>query len=687
MKKYIKQLIKLINYERDAEIELMTNEIKNLSPKKRESLGRAINKVKGKYLGKQLGSQIVQFGRSEKIETEISVGDMVLISTGYPLRSDLTGTVVEKGARFIKVAFEKSIPKWTLKKKVRIDLYANDVTFRRMEDNLMHLNTKGKNALEYSLKKRDPKENKKEKYIGFKRISYDKIHIKILFFLNINKDFNEKYIDFIDKSLNESQKNAVRNAVNTENFFLIHGPFGTGKTRTLVELIQQEVRQSNKVLVTAESNSAVDNILDRLSQNKKLKITRLGHPQRVSKENIAYSLAYKSENHQLTGKINKNYKRIEQISETRDRFTKPTPQYRRGFNDSDILYNASKGKGGRGISSSKMESMANWLLENEKISEIHYKIKKLENKIVKDIINSSDIILSTNSTAAIEEIARTKFNVVIVDEASQATIPSILIPLSKARRFILAGDHKQLPPTIISKKAHFLEKTLFEELIKKYPNKSSLLNVQYRMNNFLMKFPNSEFYNGNLKSDSSVDDINLDEIIDLEELSRLKESDVEKQLHNNLKPLLFIDTSNLKNNEEKHLKDSKSIINQSEADIATSIAKFYLGTGINPKDIGIISPYADQVNLIQDKIPIEVKSVDGFQGREKEIIIISTVRSNKNKDIGFLKDLRRLNVAITRAKRKLIVIGNKNTLKGNSTYSKLIKFCAKNDLLINFRHT
>ena len=654
MKKYIKQLIKLINYERDAEIELMTNEIKNLSPKKRESLGRAINKVKGKYLGKQLGSQIVQFGRSEKIETEISVGDMVLISTGYPLRSDLTGTVVEKGARFIKVAFEKSIPKWALKKKVRIDLYANDVTFRRMEDNLLHLNTKGKNALEYSLKKRDPKENKKE-----------------------------KYIDFIDKSLNESQKNAVRNAVNTENFFLIHGPFGTGKTRTLVELIQQEVRQNNKVLVTAESNSAVDNILDRLSQNKKLKITRLGHPQRVSKENITYSLAYKAENHQLTGKINKNYKRIEQISETRDRFTKPTPQYRRGFSDSDILYNASKGKGGRGINSSKMESMANWLLENEKISEIHDKIKKLENKIV----NSSDIILSTNSTAAIEEIARTKFNVVIVDEASQATIPSILIPLSKARRFILAGDHKQLPPTIISKKAHFLEKTLFEELIKKYPNKASLLNVQYRMNSFLMKFPNSEFYNGNLKSDSSVDDINLDEIIDSEELSRLKESDVEKQLHNNLKPLLFIDTSNLKNNEEKHLKDSKSIINQSEAAIATSIAKFYLGTGINPKDIGIISPYADQVNLIQDKIPIEVKSVDGFQGREKEIIIISTVRSNKNGNIGFLKDLRRLNVAITRAKRKLIVIGNKNTLKGNSTYSKLIKFCAKNDLLINFRHT
>ena len=655
MKKYIKHLIKLINYERDAEIELMTSEIKNLSPKKREDLGRAINKVKGKYLGKQLGSQIVQFGRSAKIETEINIGDMVLISTGYPLRSDLTGTVVEKGARFIKVAFEKSIPKWALKKKVRIDLYANDVTFRRMEENLLHLSTKGKNALEYSLKKRDPKESKEE-----------------------------KYIDFIDKSLNNSQKNAVKNAINTQNFFLIHGPFGTGKTRTLVELIQQEVRQNNKVLVTAESNGAVDNILDRLSQNEKLKITRLGHPQRVSKENITYSLAYKAENHQLTSKINKHYKRIEDMIQTRDNFTKPTPQYRRGFSDSDILFNASKGKGGRGISPSKMESMASWLLENEKIDEIHDKIKKLENKIVKDIIDTSNIILSTNSTSAIEEIAKTKFDVVIVDEATQATIPSVLIPLAKARRFILAGDHKQLPPTIISKKAQNLENTLFEELIEKYPNKSALLNVQYRMNSFLMKFPNSEFYNGNLKSDLSVDNININEMITL---NNLNENKLEKDLHDDSKPLLFINTSDLEENREKHLKDSKSIINKSEANIASLIAKFYLKNGINTKDIGIISPYADQVNLIKDKTDIEVKSVDCFQGREKEVIIISTVRSNENGNIGFLKDLRRLNVAITRAKRKLIIIGNKDTLNRNSTYSRLIKFCVKNDLLVNFRQT
>ena len=437
MKKYIKKLIKLINYEREAEIELMVSEIENMSGQKREELGRAINKVKGKYLGKELGLNIVQFGRSEIIDTEISVGDMVLVSTGNPLRSDLTGTVTEKGGRFIKVAFDSRVPKWALKKKVRLDLYANDITFRRMEDNLKHLTLKGKNALEYSLNKRDPQPNR------------DNI-----------------YIDYIDESLNESQKLAVKNSLTSQNFFLIHGPFGTGKTRTLVELISQEVRQNRKVLATAESNAAVDNIVERLVLNKKLKITRLGHPQRVSKDNITYTLAYKVEKHSLNDKIRRIHKKIDKLIEKRSNFTKPTPQYRRGFSDHDILYYASKGKGGRGISAEKMKSMADWLDYNLEIDELHDEIKRVENKMIKDIVETSDVILSTNSSAALDSIASTKFDVVIVDEASQATIPSVLIPIAKARKFILAGDHKQLPPTIISDRAYDLQDTLFESLIE-----------------------------------------------------------------------------------------------------------------------------------------------------------------------------------------------------------------------------
>lgn len=639
MKKYIKRLIKLVNYERDAEIDLMTHEISTMSGKKREELGRAINKVKGKNIGKELGLEIVQYGRSKPIDSEISVGDMVLISSDNPLRSDLTGTVTEKGSRFIKVAFDKRIPKWALKKKVRIDLYANDVTFRRMEDNLRHLNLKGKNALEYILSQRNPKKNK-----------------------------SPPYIDYIDKSLNESQKSAVKNALSCENFFLIHGPFGTGKTRTLVELISQETRQNHKVLATAESNAAVDNILERLMDNKKLNLTRLGHPQRVSKHNITQTLAYKVEKHELNKKIDRIYKKIDKLIEKRKNYTKPTPQYRRGYGDYEILHNASKGKGGRGISFEKMKSMAQWIEYNQEIDEAHDDIKRIENKMIRDIIEKSDVILATNSSAALESISQTKFDVAIIDEASQATIPSILIPISKAHRFILAGDHKQLPPTIISAKADELKKTLFEELIKKYPFKSQLLNVQYRMNNLLMEFPNKEFYNNGLKSDSSVSNIDIDDL-----LSPNKHEEA----------LLFINTSNAENNGENHLKDSKSIINQLESEIAVNIAEDYLKAGVGTEDIGIITPYADQVKIIQDNTPVEVKTVDGFQGREKEIIIISTVRSNNNGNIGFLQDLRRLNVAITRAKRKLIIIGNKNTLKNNPTYNRLIEFVEGEKLLID----
>ena len=319
-----------------------------------------------------------------------------------------------------------------------------------------------------------------------------------------------------------------------------------------------------------------------------------------------------------------------------------------------------------------MKSMAQWIEYNQQIDELHDEIKRVENKMIRDIIETSDVILSTNSSAALESIARTKFDVAIIDEASQATIPSVLIPIAKAHRFILAGDHKQLPPTIISDKAHELEKTLFEELIRLYPFKSQLLNVQYRMNSLLMKFPNAEFYNNNLKSDASVDDITINDII-----SSDKKEDA----------MLFVDTSEIDRDGEKHLKDSKSIINKLEANIAVKIANDYLNMGLNEDEIGIISPYADQVKIIQDKTPVEVKTVDGFQGREKEIIIISTVRSNENGNIGFLKDLRRLNVAITRAKRKLIIIGNKNTLKHNPTYARLIEFVEDENLLVKFRHT
>lgn len=656
MKKYIKKLISLINEERKAEMELMINEIKKLSPQKREKLGRAINKVKGKNLGKELGFNIIQYGRRELIDTEISVGDIVLISIGNPLKSDLTGTVTEKGSRFIKVAIE-NVPKWALKKHVRIDLYANDVTFRRMEENLVNLSIKGKDALEYSLHKRHPQED--------------------------DEDILNKSLTFKDKSLNESQKKAIKRALASRNFFLIHGPFGTGKTRTLIELINQEYLLGSKILATAESNAAIDNILERLSKSSsEINLTRLGHPQRVDKENIKYTLAYKVENHPLNEKIEELREKIEKLSKKRDEYTKPTPRYRRGYSDSEIFRLGVQRQGGRGISPSTMNSMANWIEKNKDVDELHNTIKDLENNIIHDIVDKSDVILSTNSSAALEAIEKTKFNIAIVDEASQATIPSVLIPIAKAQKFVLAGDHKQLPPTIISSKAHELEDTLFEELINKYPDKSALLNTQYRMNQLLMEFPNSEFYNSKLDSAETVKDIVITDIIEENKLSETEKVKIEDQLLSDKQPLIFVDTSEIDKNGEKKLKDSKSIINLAEAETTLEIVDFYQKLGIDDKDIGIISPYADQVSLLKNKTDVEVKTVDGFQGREKEIIIISTVRSNDKGKIGFLSDLRRLNVALTRAKRKLIIIGNKETLKTNPTYERLIEYANENKRIV-----
>ncbi len=626
MKRYIERLITLINYEREEEVKVMVNEIKKMTSYEREQIGRAVNNMKGKRLAKELGMTIVQYGRKKRIDCEINVGDVVLISTDNPLKSNLTATVTEKGGRYIQVAFESKVPRWALKKKVRLDLYVNDVTFRRMEDNLKNLSINAKHALEYHLNMKSPKKE------------------------------NDVYLEYIDTSLNDSQKLAVKNALSSQDFYLIHGPFGTGKTRTLVELIYQELRQDNKVLATAESNTAVDNLLERLAMNEKINITRLGHPQRVSSENIKHTLAYKVNSHPLGANLESYYNIIDEYNEEKAYYTKPKPQLRRGLTDNQIKRCASKNKSTRGVDKKIIQSMARWIDYDEKVKEIYDKVKVLEDKIVREIIEESDVIVSTNSSAALDVIAKYKFDVAVIDEASQTTIPSVLIPIAKAHRFILAGDHKQLPPTVISTDAYELEETLFESLIEKYPHKGQLLNVQYRMNDELMRFSNSQFYDNLLETDSSVFDITLNDF------------DIDDE-----KTMEFIDTSNMNDNREAHLNDSKSFVNRTEARICLKLANDYLDKGVKKEDIGIISPYADQVKLISEHIDVEVKSVDGFQGREKEIIIISTVRSNDNGELGFLNDLRRLNVAITRAKRKLIIVGNQDTLKYNRTYEKLIK--------------
>lgn len=639
MNEYIEKLVKLVQYERDEEIKKMEWEIKYLTGKQREKKGRAILNLEPKVIGEELGTYLIKFGRNTIIETEINVGDEVLINKEDKIETDFKGIVVEKGSRYLVVATNKLLPKDF--KVVRVDLYASDITYKRQIENLQNLSENGKKVLSYILENIQLKDEDKE---NFKPL---------------------------DKGLNEVQKKAVSKSLSSSTFFLIHGPFGTGKTRTLVEYILQEVKKGKKLLVSADSNIAVDNIVERLSG--KVSHVRIGHPSRVSKNLKTSTLSYKIEKHERYTELKLLNEKFSDLVEKREKFQKPIPKWKRGLSEKEILKLSEENKSIRGIPLRIIKDMAKWILLNREIDEIKTKMEKIEEEISKEIIKKSSVVFSTNSSSYSEVLKDFNFDVVVVDEGAQSTIPSVLIPLSKGKKFVIAGDHKQLPPTILSEKAKELSISLFEKLIKKYPNKSELLKIQYRMNEKLMEFPNREFYDGKLLSGIGN--------ITLKDLGFEGKSEI--TLSENV--LVFIDTSNRNDRFEKQKKDSNSYYNRLEAEIVRKVVEEFFEVGLRKELIGIISPYDDQVDLIKTfDLEVDVKSIDGFQGREKEVIIISFVRSNIKKELGFLKDLRRLNVSLTRSKRKLICIGDSKTLENHETYNRFIKHVREKGKFINF---
>lgn len=635
LEEFVDRLIKLVKLERDAEISAMLQEMSKLTGEEREEKGNAVLGLQGHFAGEEFGYYLVRFGRRKEIDTNIGPGDVVLISKGDPLKSNYTGVVVEKGNRFITVAVDR-LPAWKLK-DVRLDLYVSDITYRRQIENLVNLSPQGERVLEFLLGFAQPSQGRAENFEPF------------------------------DKELNESQRRAISLALGSDDFFLVHGPFGTGKTRTLAEYVRQEVARGRKVLVTAESNMAVDNLVERLWGV--VKLVRVGHPSRVSKHLVESTLAHQIANDVFIQKLREE---LASLVEERDRYARPIPSIRRGLSDEKILKYAAKGRGARGISREKMRELAEWIKINRKIQSVVETIEEEEEELARKILDEAEVVLSTNSSVALEVLEGFEFDVVVVDEASQATIPSILIPLSRGERFVLAGDHRQLPPTILSEEAKELSETLFERLMNLYGEKSSLLNVQYRMNELLMEFPNREFYAGKLLAGESVRYITL---ADLD----VKDAVFDEFWNAVISPknvLVFIDTRGREDRFERQREGSTSRENHLEARLVTEIVEKLLEVGVKEEWVGVITPYDDQVDLLDSLLPegVEIHSVDGFQGREKEVIVISFVRSNLEGEIGFLNDLRRLNVSLTRAKRKLIVVGDSSTLSVHPTYSRFINF-------------
>jgi len=650
--RYVEKFKYLIDVERLAEIEAQEEEIRRLSGRERELLGRAILDLKGSKAGTKFHLHLVRFWREKPIETEISTGDIVLVSKGNPLKSDLLGTVVKITEKTITVAFDNRPPNWVYKKGVRIDLYVNDVTFKRMEENLEEL----------------------RHATGRQREIRNAI-------IGLREPERAEPVEFppADSRLNETQRKAVSLSLGAPDFFLIHGPPGTGKTSTITEVIVQFVKRGKRVLATADSNIAADNILLNLSKYPDLRLVRIGHPARVLEEIEKFSIYALYEEHEKSRKIREGWEKVRELIERREQFTKPIPQLRRGMSDDEIVYFGKKGKSFRGIPKKVMRSMAEWILINYEIDLRIKSLKEMEASVLREIISEADVVVSTNSMVKSELLEGFHFDIAVIDEGSQQVEPSTLIPIMRADRFFIAGDHKQLPPTVVSEEAKELEETLFERLIEKHPELSSMLRVQYRMNEKIMEFPNREFYGGKLIAAPSVRSRTLSDF-DLKPPKKF-----EKVLSPDV-PIGFIDTSKI-NAYEFQPEGSTSYENYEEAKIAVEVVGELHRMGLDRRDIGVITPYAAQVKLIKQmliekELKVEVNSVDGFQGREKEVIVVSFVRSNDEGEIGFLRDLRRLNVAITRPRRKLVLIGNTETLSSHPVYRRFIDYVKEEGELI-----
>jgi ATP-dependent RNA/DNA helicase IGHMBP2 len=428
-------------------------------------------------------------------------------------------------------------------------------------------------------------------------------------------------LSFNNKNLNESQQQAVTAILQNENLTIVHGPPGTGKTTTLVEAIVQLVKAGEKILVSAPSNTAVDNIAKGLIAQH-LKVLRVGNTSKVD-ETIFM--------HTPEGKLNnsKQLKEIKQLKIRAEEFRKMALKYKRSFG--------------------KAEREQRNLLFKE-VKNIRTEIKKLQAYNEEKLYTEAAVILGTPVGLYDAKINHLTFHTLLIDEAGQCIEPLAWCIFPLAQKYVLAGDHLQLPPTVLSNEAARLglNKSILEISITTVEN-SFLLDTQYRMREVIAGFSSNYFYNGLLQS--------------------------AQHLNNTGAHIFFIDTAGSGYN-EKHGSDGSSLQNEGELQIALKLIETEV---LEPLDTAFISPYAGQVAAAKDILPkqMRISTIDSFQGQEKEIIILSLVRSNDDGDIGFLKDYRRMNVAITRAKEKLFVIGDSATIGADPFYNSFLNYIEK----------
>ena len=537
----------------------------------------------------------VLYDLSSPTDNALKVGDVLQIHNTQQLTKNDGGSVggivtrVGMRGRAVTLACKECLPVG-VNDCILFAKVANDVTFERMRKALRKL-------------------EKMENAVSQACFSSDAI--------NLNHTAS---VTFYDKGLNESQQAAVKAALADNNpLVLIHGPPGTGKTQTLLEIIRQLEKQNKKLLVCGPSNLSVDNIVERASSEVK-KLVRLGHPARITEKAQARSYEH------LLAQRN-DYEVVRDIK-----------------SQLDVLV--------RGISTRKATRE-----EYVQMREMRKDLRTREMRVAEEFLRSMSVVCCTLTGADDRIIREVQFDVVIIDEASQALEGESWIALLKGKRVILAGDHQQLPPTVMNEKAErVLKLSLFERLVKLHPECSLLLNVQYRMHEDIMRWSNEQFYHGKLVAHASVGKRQFEELL----------------------PCMLIDTAGFDMREDA-VEEEESKSNRHELDLAISHVKKLLHVDV--RDIAIIAPYSAQVLLLWDRIMqeqqldgavVEIGTVDSFQGREKDAIIYTFVRSNDEQEIGFLRELRRSNVAITRARKHVCLIMDSDTIcRHEQAYKKL----------------
>jgi ATP-dependent RNA/DNA helicase IGHMBP2 len=616
---YFKDLLSILTIEKDEDLRAYQQQVELATTAERRANGLTWYPIaiKGTEIGRgdYLTVEIERTNNHDVMHQFRTGSEVVLFSNFQPTSDRIEGSISHVNAQRMKITFRTDeLPDWTRNGKLGIDLLFDNNSYDEMQLAL-------KTAQNVIIKK------------GFR--------LGEVLIGNEVPIFSESSLTYKNSKLNSLQCLAVEKILTAQDVALVHGPPGTGKTTTLVQAIKALIQQDQKqILVVAPSNTAVDLLTLKIAEEG-LNVLRIGNPARISQKLEALTMDSKMAEHS-------HMKEIKKLKKQANEYKNMAHKYKRSFG--------------------RAEREQRKALFDEAFK-IMKEVDNSEQYIINDLFEKAQIITSTLVGCNHYSVRNRKYHTVVIDEAGQALEPACWIPALKGDKVVLAGDYCQLSPTIKSNEASRkgLSTTLFEKNITLHPNAVVLLEEQYRMHEDIMSYPSRVFYQDKLKANSSV---------------------ANQLLFPTDSPLLFIDTAGCAFDENI---EGNTIHNPEEASFLLKQMSSYLldlenyFTIENFPSIGVIAPYKRQIETIKELIVsndicmkyaknITINTIDSFQGQERDVIYIGLTRSNNEGNIGFLSDIRRMNVAMTRAKKKLVVIGDSATLSNATFYDNFTNY-------------